>query len=53
MFSKLKMLLRKASERIVEALWSGICELLGRFPPNECENYFKPRDMDQPDRITL
>ena len=35
------MLLRKASERSVEALWSRIGELLDRFPPNECENYFK------------
>ena len=41
MFSKLKTLLRKASERSVEALWSRIGELLDRFPPNECENYFK------------
>lgn len=41
MFSKLKTLLRKASERSVEALWSRIGELLDSFPPNECENYFK------------
>jgi transposase len=41
MFSKLKTLLRRASERSVEALWSRIGELLDLFPPNECENYFK------------
>ncbi len=41
MFSKRKTLLRKASERSVEALWSRSGELLDNFPPNECENYFK------------
>src|ERR1700730_5482703 len=40
-FSKLKTLLRKASERFVEALWSRIGELLSHFPQNECQNYFK------------
>ena len=40
-FSKLKTLLRKASERTVEALWTRIGELLDHFPQNECENYFK------------
>jgi transposase len=38
-FSKLKTLLRKASERSVEALWTRIGELLSHFPQNECENY--------------
>jgi hypothetical protein len=41
MFSKLKTLLRRASERSIEALWNRIGELLDRFPQNECENYFK------------
>jgi transposase len=41
MFSKLKTLLRKASERSIEALWNHIGELLDHFPQNECENYFK------------
>src|SRR5438105_2115211 len=50
-FSKLKTLLRKASERSVEALWTSersvealwtrIGELLSHFPQNECENYFR------------
>ncbi len=40
-FSKLKTLLRKASERTVEALWTRIGELLDHFPQKECENYFK------------
>ena len=46
MFSKLKTLLRKASERSVETLWSRIGELLDRFPQNECENYFKAAGYD-------
>jgi len=40
MFSKLKALLRKASERTIEGLWSTIANLLDEFPPNECQNYF-------------
>ena len=40
-FSKLKTLLRKASERTVEALWNRIGELLSQFPPKECQNYFQ------------
>jgi transposase len=40
-FSKLKTLLRKASERTIEALWSRIGELLSYFPRQECENYFQ------------
>jgi transposase len=40
-FSKLKTLLLKASERTIEALWSRIGELLSYFPRQECENYFQ------------
>ena len=40
-FSKLKTLLRKASERSTEALWTRIGELLDHFLQNECQNYFK------------
>jgi transposase len=40
-FSKLKTLLRKASERSVEALWRRIGELLDHFPRHECQNYLK------------
>src|SRR6202167_59013 len=39
-FSKLKALIRKAAARTREALWYAIGNLLGRFPPRECENYF-------------
>jgi transposase len=38
-FSKLKTLLRKAAERTVSGLWDRIRELLGKFSPQECQNY--------------
>lgn len=40
-FAKLKALLRKASERTVEALWSSLANVLEQFTPAECENYFR------------
>ena len=40
-FAKLKHLLRSAAERTIEALWRRIGQLLDRFPPEECRNYFK------------
>jgi transposase len=40
MFSKLKALLRKAAKRTVDALWTEIGNLLNRFSPAECKNYF-------------
>ena len=40
-FSKLKRLLRDASERSVEALWQTIGRLLERFTPTECANYIR------------
>ncbi len=39
-FSKLKALLRKASERTVEGLWTAIGALIPAFKPNECANFF-------------
>jgi transposase len=39
-FSKLKHLLRKASNRTVEATWQCAGELLKQFSPAECSNYF-------------
>jgi transposase len=39
MFSKLKHLMRKASERTVTSLWKRIRTLLEAFSPNECANY--------------
>lgn len=40
-FAKLKLLLRKAAERSVEATWQRIGSLLNAFPPHECANYLK------------
>lgn len=40
-FAKLKLLLRKAAERTVEATWQRIGKLLDAFPPEECANYLK------------
>ena len=41
MFAKLKLLLRKAAERSVEATWQRIGSLLEAFPPQECANYLR------------
>ena len=40
-FAKLKALLRAASERTMEGLWTRIGSLLERFPPHECQNYLR------------
>jgi transposase len=40
-FAKLKLLLRKAAERTVEATWQRIGKLLDAFPPQECANYLR------------
>ncbi len=40
-FSKLKTLLRKAKERTVEDTWKRIGQLLDRFQPDECANFFR------------
>jgi len=40
-FAKLKALLRAAGERTVSGLWSRIGQLLDRFSPSECQNYFR------------
>ena len=39
-FAKLKALLRKAQERSIPDLWTTIGNLLDRFTPAECRNYF-------------
>lgn len=39
-FAKLKHLMRKASERSVEATWKRSGELVSRFLPDECSRYF-------------
>ena len=41
MFAKLKLLLRKAAERTVEATWQRIGTLLNSFQPTECANYLR------------
>jgi transposase len=38
-FAKLKVLLRKAAERTVEATWRRIGQLLDHFTPAECADY--------------
>jgi len=40
-FAKLKLLLRKAAERSVEATWHRIGSLLDAFPPHECASYLR------------
>lgn len=39
-FAKLKTLLRKTKARSLDTLWQTIGELLDRFKPHECKNYF-------------
>lgn len=39
-FAKLKHLLRLAQERTVEDTWQRIGDLLTKFTPQECANYF-------------
>ena len=48
-FSKLKAMLRKASERTVTGLWDLIGRLVDLFQPTECANYFSSCGYD-PDR---
>ena len=40
-FAKLKLLLRKAAERSIDASWKRIGSLLDNFPPPECANYLR------------
>ncbi|HEX2764294.1 MAG TPA: IS630 family transposase [Allosphingosinicella sp.] len=40
-FAKLKLLLRKAAERSVDATWKRIGTLLDAFQPTECANYLR------------
>jgi transposase len=40
-FNPIKQLLRRASARTVETLWTTIGELLDAFSPAECRNYFR------------
>jgi len=52
-FAKLKALLRKAAARSVRALWAAAGELLQRFDPSECANYFASAGYVLPNRNPL
>lgn len=39
-FAKLKAMLRKASERTIDGLWTAIGRIIETFTPTECANYF-------------
>jgi transposase len=39
-FAKLKAGLRKAAARTIEGLWNAIRDILPKFTPEECANYF-------------
>jgi len=45
-FAKLKALLRAAAERTVDSLWDRIGNLIDRFTPQECANYFTAAGYD-------
>jgi transposase len=45
-FSKLKALLRKASEQTVKGLWTAIGALIPAFKPSECANFFAAAGYD-------
>jgi transposase len=45
-FAKLKALLRGAAERTVDGLWDRIGNLIDRFTPQECANYFAAAGYD-------
>ena len=47
-FAKLKTLLRQAPERTRDGLWNRIGELLDRFTPDECANYFQAAGYGEP-----
>ncbi len=46
-FSKLKAILRKAAARTVADLWDAIRDVLPRFTPMECANYFSTAGYEQ------
>src|SRR5512134_1318149 len=52
-FAKLKALLRKASARTVSTLWDAVGQLLQRFSPCECSNYFANAGYDPHNRNLL
>ena len=45
-FAKLKSVLRAKAERTIEGLWNTVGEVIDRFQPNECANYFNAAGYD-------
>ena len=45
-FSKLKALLRKATARTIDELWSVVADCLCAFNAEQCGNYFKAAGYD-------
>lgn len=45
-FAKLKSVLRAKAERTIEGLWNTVGEVIDRFQPNECVNYFNAAGYD-------
>jgi transposase len=45
-FAKLKAMLRKASERTIDGLWTAIGRIIETFTPTECANYFAAAGYD-------
>jgi len=52
-FAKLKALLRKIAARTVARLWDTLGNLIDRFPPHECVNYFVSAGYGLPKRNPL
>ena len=45
-FSKIKAMLRKASERTIDRLWSAIGQIIDTITPTETKNYFSAAGYD-------
>ena len=52
-FAKFKALIRKAAARTREALWNAIGQILARFMPQECANFFRKAGYVLPNREPL
>jgi transposase len=53
LFAKLKALLRKAATRSIDTLWQAVADLLDKFHPQECANYFANSGYLSPKRNLL
>ena len=45
-FSKIKAMLRKASERTIDRLWSAIGQIIDTITPTEAKTYFSAAGYD-------